>query len=109
MPGPWRLGYVHCLLQGHAMFQSQTRCQAPGDCEVGDTQVPGMHYSGTFPQGHFPGNFPPNGMMANNVPMTRFSPEAFSQEYSLEQQTLRALPVLMGHARSTKTSHLRCP
>jgi len=54
-----------------------------------------MHYSGTFPQGHFPGNFPPNGMMANNVPMTRFSPEAFSQEYSLEQQTLRALPVLM--------------
>jgi len=53
------------------------------------------HYSGTFPQGHFPGNFPPNGMMANNVPMTHFSPEAFSQEYSLEQQTLRALPVLM--------------
>jgi len=34
-------------------------------------------------------------MMANNVPMTHFSPEAFSQEYSLEQQTLRALPVLM--------------
>jgi hypothetical protein len=53
------------------------------------------HYSGTFPQGHFPGNFPPNGMMANNVPMTHFSPEAFSQEYSWEQQTLRALPVLM--------------
>ena len=54
-----------------------------------------QHYSGTFPQGHFPGNFPPNGMMANNVPMTHFSPEAFSQEYSLEQPTLRALPVLM--------------
>jgi len=54
-----------------------------------------LHYSGTFPQGHFPGNFPPNGMMANNVPMTHFSPEAFSQEYSLEQPTLRALPVLM--------------
>ena len=54
-----------------------------------------IHYSGTFPQGHFPGNFPPNGMMANNVPMTHFSPEAFSQEYSWEQQTLRALPVLM--------------
>ena len=54
-----------------------------------------QHYSGTFPQGHFPGNFPPNGMMANNVPMTHFSPEACSQEYSLEQQTLRALPVLM--------------
>ncbi len=56
---------------------------------------PMSHYSGTFPQGHFPGNFPPNGMMANNVPMTHFSPEAFSQEYSWEQQTLRALPVLM--------------
>ena len=53
------------------------------------------HYSGTFPQGHFPGNFPPNGMMANNVPMTHFSPEAFSQEFSLEQPTLRALPALM--------------
>jgi len=34
-------------------------------------------------------------MMANNVPMTHFSPEAFSQEFSLEQPTLRALPALM--------------
>jgi hypothetical protein len=34
-------------------------------------------------------------MMANNVPVTHFSPEAFSPEYCLEQQTLRALPVLM--------------
>src|SRR6266480_2362311 len=100
-------------------FQSQTRCQAPGDRALAHAhllideisisdEMPGpwrhslfslsnglVHYSGTFPQGHFPGNFPPNGMMANNVPMTRFSPEAFSQEYSLEQQTLRALPVLM--------------
>ena len=50
-----------------------------------------MHYSGTFHPGHFPRNFPPNGMMASNVPMTHFSPEASSPEFSLDQQTLRAL------------------
>jgi hypothetical protein len=45
-------------------------------------------------QGIFPGIFP-NGMIASNVPMTHLSPEAFSPEFSLEQQTLRALPALM--------------
>src|SRR5439155_234713 len=31
MPGPWRLSQIHDLLDSEPRFQSQTRCQAPGD------------------------------------------------------------------------------
>src|SRR5437588_591158 len=31
MPGPWRLSLYVMPLASHGKFQSQTRCQAPGD------------------------------------------------------------------------------